>query len=202
MVGNEKNVENIIAAIEHGNDRVDQIFIDYINGPELEKLAAAMQQPLPTLKDLWLTSSDKSAPQLPETFLGGSAPLLETFSLVGIPFPTFPRFILSSTHIHRLAISNIPHLGYISPSAMVACLSALPNLEQLIIGFKSPLSRPPQITPPPHTCIVLPALTSLSFWGISEYIEDFVAQIDTPLLNKLDINNGCGAFVTYCDTGD
>jgi hypothetical protein len=146
-----------------------------------------MQQPLPALKNFSLKSFEKSAPQLPETFLGGSAPLLEHYNLFGIPFPTFPRFILSSTHIRNLNISNIPHSGYISPSAMVASLAALPNLENLGFGFGSPLSRPPQITPPPRTRIVLPAITRLSFCGVSEYFEDFVAQIDTPLLNQLRV---------------
>jgi hypothetical protein len=182
---NERGVENVIAAVEHGHDRIDQIFINSIKGSAFEKLAAAMQQPLPTLKHFNLTSYDQSVPVLPETFLGGSAPLLETFETFGIPFPTLHRFILSSTHIRYLSISNIPHSGYISPSAMVVCLAALPNLERLSIGFRSPLSRPPQVTPSPRTRVVLPALTFLLFRGVSEYFEDFVAQIDTPLLNKL-----------------
>jgi hypothetical protein len=184
----EKGVENLIAAVEHGHDRIDRIFID-INGPALEILAAAMQQPLPTLKNIWLNSRDESVAVavLPGTFLGGSAPLLETFGLDGIPFPTFPRFILSSTHIRDLHILDIPHSAYISPNAMVACLAALPNLEVLGFGFQSPLSRPPQITPPPRTRMVLPALTHLSFRGVSEYFEDFVAQIDTALLNELNV---------------
>jgi hypothetical protein len=130
---------------------------------------------------------DESVPVLPETFLGGSAPLLEMFSSYGIPFPTFPRFILSSTHIRDLHILDIPHSAYISPNAMVACLAALPNLDSLEFGFQSPVSHPPQITPPPRTRIVLPALTELSFFGVSEYFEDFVAQIDTPLLNHLEM---------------
>src|SRR6267142_2188657 len=182
----QKSLENVIAAVEHGHDRISHISIYDINGSALEKLAAAMQQPLPTLKSCCLTSFDKSVAVLPETFLGVSAPLLETFILRGIPFPTFPKFILSST-IRDLFITDIPHSGYISPNAMVACLAALPNLEYLYIGFRSPLSRSPQITPPPRTRIVLPALTRLCFWGVSEYFEDFVAQIDTPLLNDLDI---------------
>jgi hypothetical protein len=71
---------------------------------------------------------------------------------------------------------------------MVACLAALPNLEVLYIGFRSALSRPPQITPPPPRIdIVLPALTQLFFRGISEYFEDFVTQIDTPLLHELNV---------------
>jgi len=182
----EKSVENVIAAVER-HDRVSHISINNINGSALEQLAAAMQQPLPTLNDFRLESWNESVAVLPETFLGGSAPHLEMFILRGIPFPTFPKFILSSTHIHYLFLANIPHSGYISPNAMVACLAALPNLEVLSIGFQSPLSRPSQISPPPRTRIVLPALTRLSFWGVSEYFEDFVAQIDTPLLNDLDI---------------
>jgi hypothetical protein len=185
----EESVENVVAAVEHGHDRIDQIFIDDINRSALEILilAPAIRQPLPILKDFWLMPRDESVPVLPETFLGGSAPLLETFSSYGIPFPTFPRFILSSTHIRYLLISNIPHSGYISPNAMVACLAALPNLEHLFIAFDSPLSRPPQITPPPRTRIVLPALTRLFIRGVSEYFEDFVAQIDTPILDNLEV---------------
>ena len=183
----EKSVENVIAAVEHGHDRISHISIEEINGSALGKLAAAMQQPLPALKHFQLTSYDESVPVLSKTFLGGSAPLLEYFDSYGIPFPTFPRFIWSSTHIRYLRILDIPHSGYISPNAMVAYLVALPNLELLCIGFRSPLSRPPQTTPPPRTRVVLPALTNLSFRGVSEYFEDFIAQIDTPLLNELDI---------------
>jgi hypothetical protein len=183
----ERNVENIIAAVEHGHDRISRISINEISGSALKKLAAAMQQPLPTLKYSSLMSYDKSVPVLPKTFLGGSAPLLEYFNLVGIPFPTFPKYILSSTHIRDLRIFDIPHSGYISPSAMVACLAALPNLEHLSIGFLSRPSRPRQITPPLRTRAVLPALTRLLFYGVSKYFEDFVAQIDTPLLNEIRI---------------
>jgi hypothetical protein len=185
----EKSVENVIAAIKLGHDRISHISIEYINGSALDKLAAAMEQPLPTLKCccLGLSEDSQSEPVLPETFLGGSAPQLEYFDLNGIRFPTFPQFILSSTHIQSLSIYDMPHSGYISPNAMAACLAALPNLEDLYIGFRSPLSRPPQTTPPPRTRIVLPAVTQLFFCGVSEYFEDFVAQIDTPLLNRLNV---------------
>ena len=183
----KNSVESIIAAVEHGYDRISHISITDISGPALETLATAMQQSLPTLQVFDLMSCDKSVPVLPETFLGGSAPILQTFALDGIPFPTFPKFILSSTHIRTLFMLDIPEFGYISPNAMAACLAALLNLEDLSIGFRSPLSRPPQITQPPHTRIVLPALTQLSFCGASEYLEDFVARIDTPFLNRLNL---------------
>ena len=181
----EESIENVVAAVEHGHDRISRVAMYDINDSALEKLAAATQQPLPTLGGFLLRSSGKSGPVLPETFLGGSAPLLETFQLHGIPFPTLPQFISSSIHIRFLSVLDIPQSGYISPNAMVACLAALPNLRALTIGFRSPLSRPPQLTPPPRTRIVLPALTQLCLCGVSEYFEDFVTRIDTPLLNKL-----------------
>jgi F-box-like len=184
---NEESVENIIAAVEHGNDRISHILIHDINSSAIEKLSNAMQQSLPTLKHFSLTSFDGSVPVLPETFLGGSAPLLKCFTLDGIPFPTFPQFISSSTHIRDLFIHDIPDSGFFSPNAMVTCLAALPKLKSLHFGFRSPPSRPPQITPPPRTRIVLPALIRLSFIGVSEYFEDFIAQIDAPQLIHLDM---------------
>jgi hypothetical protein len=182
---NEKTVENVIAAVKHGNERISHISFDGFTGSALKKLVAVMQQPLPALTHFCLKSYDESAPMLPETFLGGSAPQLEMFSLYGIPFPTFPQFIASSTHIRSLSITSIPYFGYIPPDAMVACLAALPNLEFLSIKFRLPLSWLPQITPPPRTRIVLSALMKLSFCGFSEYFEDFIAQIDAPFLKEL-----------------
>ena len=186
---NDHSVENIIAAFEHGRDRISNISTAYasIDGPASKKLAAAIQKPFLILKSCCLTSYGESAPVFSDTFLGGSAPLLERLELTGIPLPTLPQFTASSTHIRVLCIHNTPHSGYISPYAMDACLAALPNLDRLIIGFRSPRSRPSHITPPPRTRIVLPALTEFLFFGTSEYLEDLVAQIDTPLLDMLDM---------------
>ena len=72
---------------------------------------------------------------------------------------------------------------------MVTCLSALTRLETLCLKFQSPLSRPDRESrrPPPFTNSVLPVLAYFRFKGVSEYLEDFVARIDTPMLDKLDI---------------
>jgi hypothetical protein len=184
MPVNEEGIENILAALEC-RDRISIIYIsDRINGSALEKSMTMMHEPFPILTDFCLCSSNKfvSMPVLPETFLGGSAPLLQTFMLVNIPFPTFPSFVLSSTQIQCLCLADIPDFGYIAPEIMAPCLAALPNLRKLHIGFRSPLSRPLQRTPPPLERVVLPALTRLSFEGVSEYFENLIAQIDTPQL--------------------
>ncbi|KAH9973638.1 hypothetical protein BJV74DRAFT_889045 [Russula compacta] len=178
----DEGQDNIIAALEH-HDRVIGITI-----PPLEKLTVATQKPFPVLRDLRLTSSDKVAPTLREEFLGGSAPRLQFFSLRNIAFPTFPRFASSCSSLSELALLDIPITGYISPEAMATCLAMLPSLDHLEIGFRSPRSRPDRIGLPPPTRFVLPALIEFSFKGVSEYLEDFVARIDTPKLFQLEID--------------
>ena len=183
----DKNgVENIIAAFEC-RDRISNIVIYYIRGPELKTLVNLLCEPLPVLTRFYLHSSDESVPVLPETFLGGSAPRLQSFQLTGIPFPSFPKFILHFTHIVLLLLSDIPKSGYISPEVMATSLTALPHLKLLSIGFRSPPSGLLQLSPPHLTRVTLPALSYLIFSGASEYFEDFVARIDTPRLTSLKI---------------
>ena len=184
-VADKNGVENIIAALEC-RDRISDILIHDIRGPELEKLVTVLHEPLPVLTRFLLGSTDESVPVLPETFLGGSAPRLQTFQLSGIPFPSFPKFILHFTHIVALFLQDIPNSGYISPEVMATCLAALPNLESLSIRFRSPPWGLLQLSPPPLTRAALPALYFLAFSGASEYFEDFVARIDTPRLSWLN----------------
>ena len=179
------DMANIIAALEHP-DRVRKIWLSRLTCPQLEGLASKMQEPFPALTMLQL-STDGTAPALPDMFLGGSTPHLQRLDLEGIPFPRLPRLLSSATDLSDLALSDIPHTGYISPEAMVTCLSGLTRLTRLSIGFESPTSRPDRRGPPPLTRVILPALVWLAFEGVSEYLEDLVARIDTPQLNTLDI---------------
>jgi hypothetical protein len=180
-------VDNIIAALEH-NDRICNLdFHSLSPGSGSEKVLAAMQQPFPELTSLRLFGDE--IPVQPDSFLGGSAPRLRTLSLLSIPFPGLPRLLLSATHLVYLGLYDIPHSGYISPETMVACLSALTSLRSLYFEFESPRSCPDRKRrrPPPPTRTILPVLTELDFVGVSEYLEDFVARIDAPLLDKLQI---------------
>ncbi|KAH9968393.1 hypothetical protein BJV74DRAFT_954238 [Russula compacta] len=183
----DEGQDNIIAALEH-HDRIIGIMIQNQKCIALEKLAVATQKPFPVLEFLRLSSTDDIAPVLHEEFLGGSAPRLRTFSLQHIAFPAFPRPALSATHLSDLTLRDIPITGYISPEAMATCLATLPSLEWLRIEFRSPRSRPDRIRLPPPTRAVLPALFQFNFKGVSEYLEDFIARIDTPKLFWLDID--------------
>jgi hypothetical protein len=179
-------VKNVIAALEH-TDRICTININNISRSQLERVLAAMRRPFPALKYLHLRSEDETAPIDPASFLGGSASLLHLLylQLDGISFPELPKRLLSAAHLVVLRLSRIPDSGYISPEAIATHLSMLTKLECLWVGFESPQSRPDR-HPPPQIRI-FPVLTHLRFEGVSEYLEDLVAQIDAPLLDDLKI---------------
>jgi hypothetical protein len=177
----------MVAALKH-NDRICRIQLLSLPGSQLEKILAAIQQPFPELTRLaiGLEESD-TAPVAPDSFLGGSAPRLQEIRLVRIPFPGLPELLLSATHLVKLYLLQIPDSGYISPEAMVTCLSVLTSLEHLKIEFESAQSRPDPKGPPPLTRALLPALAVLNFQGDSEYLEDLVAWVDAPLLEYFHI---------------
>ena len=102
-------------------------------------------------------------PVIPDPFLGGHAPQLQSFFLEGIAFPAFPKLIVSATQVTKLWLQRIPDAGYIEPEAMASCLTALPKLEEFHIGFQSPRSHPFQTCPRPSTHTVPTTLTYLAF---------------------------------------
>ena len=185
----ETGVDNLVAVVEH-NDRICEFSLLHALSSQLEKVLAAMQQPFPALTRLQLQNrqpGDGTAVVAPTSFLGGSAQRLQILFLDRIPFPGLPKLLSSATHLVVLNLWGIPHSGYISPEAMVSCLSVLTRLKRLDIRFKSPQSRPDRRLLRLPTRIVLPALTELWFNGVSEYLEDLVVRIDAPLLDKLTI---------------
>ena len=193
VVGNmafksSSGTDNVVAALGR-SDRVRQVFLSDLAGWQLEKVLAAMQVSFPELKDLQLSSDDETSPGFLDSFLGGSAPSLQSILLSGIPFPGLPKLLLSANRLVDLRLFNIPHSGYVSPEAMVDLLSALPSLDTLSLRFESPQSRPDwqsRSLPPPKRCII-PTLNKFRFKGVTEYLEELVTRIDTPQLNNLYI---------------
>ncbi|KAH9038024.1 hypothetical protein EDB83DRAFT_2647790 [Lactarius deliciosus] len=160
---------------------------------QLGRAVAAMQEPFPVLTHLELRArvdddeSDVPAPVLPGGFLGGSAPCLQLVDLDNIPFPELPTLLLSSRDLVSLHLNEIPPTGYISPEAMISGLAVLIRLETLCFGFQFSNYLPDQRTrhPDPPTRTTLPSLIKFEFWsGHIDYLEDFVAQLDTPRLES------------------
>jgi hypothetical protein len=180
------NVANLTAALKQRN-RVCTMNLRVCDIPSSLLQLEEFDKPFPMLTHLTLHSRDESGvPVLTESFLGGSAPRLRFLILRLIPFPALPNLLLSTHDLFELSLWDIPQSGYISPEAMVACLSALTRLHSFSLGFRFPRFRAVQEPERQHpsllTRFVLPALTALKFRGYSEYLEDFVSRINTPLL--------------------
>jgi F-box-like len=172
--------------------RVCEINLHRLTRWQLQRVASAMQKQFPALKHLMFESAGsfcRPVLALPDGFLGGFTPRLQSLELRSIPFPSLPKLLLSAVDLVRLDLVDVPHSGYMSPEAIVTGLAMSSNLSSLTLKFESPLSRPDREPrhPPPLTRTVLHALTRFEFKGVSEYLEHLVARIDTPLLDSIQI---------------
>jgi hypothetical protein len=182
----KEDTTNIIAALKHHN-RVCKVY--YSSGQFQDsflKEFAAINEPFPALTSLGLLSFAQNVPVLPDSFLGRSAPRLRSLELFGIPYPMIGKLLSSTTNLVQLSLWRIPHSGYISPGTIVSCLSMLPMLKSLRLGFRYPRSRAHRASrhPPPVTRVVFPNLNILLFLGDIKYLEDMLSQIETPMLNQ------------------
>ncbi|KAH9161028.1 hypothetical protein EDB89DRAFT_2080999 [Lactarius sanguifluus] len=177
--------DNIFAALEQ-RDRVRHINL-WVTYTILDNMVTLMQEPFPELRRLAISSRCQNMPILPDDFLCGSAPCLREISFCGIPFPALPTLLSSASDLVELILVDIPQTGHISSTAFPACLAVLPSLEHLSIELRSPGSPTDRIHLPPKTRAVLPSLTSFVFEGESAYLEVFLAQVDTPQLNWINI---------------
>jgi len=150
-----------------------------------------MQKLFPALTGLNIRGSNvMPMAVVPQVFLGGSAQHLRLCNLVDVEFPGIWKLLLTTNHLVTLHLWDIPHSMYILPEGMATCLSTMPSLESLSIGFQSPES-PHNWPDQPNqrlTCVVLPSLTDFQVQIISKYIKDFVSWINVPLLDMVNIN--------------
>ncbi|KAI9513156.1 hypothetical protein F5148DRAFT_1372491 [Russula earlei] len=179
---------NISAALEsEHHHRICGINLFFNRTSHWERWSTAMQKPFPALTFLHIDNYNVVT-SLPDSFLGGSAPLLRHLVLRNCPFPGIPKLLLSSNRLVLLSLINIPDSGYISPQDLGTALSVMSRLETLRVQFRFRSRRLPQSRPrSPSTRSVLSALTCLEFKGAHEYLEDLLVQIDAPLVNKIDI---------------
>lgn len=180
----------IIAALRR-SDRVCEVDL-ILSSSLIGSIVPVIREPFPALKCIRITV--KSAVRPPGLFsgpfLGGSASRLKEVKLDGVAFPSrkYDKFFSYTTNnLVQLCLSNLPNVGYFSPDALASTLSTLAQLQQLNIDFHSPSSRPPSKTCPPPERVILPSLSILNFHGASEYLEEFVAQVDFSALTFINI---------------
>jgi len=174
--------DNIIAALEH-HDRIYEINFDCISTDNWESLIESMEVSFPALTILYLDSISYVGPLFRKSFLGGSAPNLQSICLNNIEFPTLPDVLLSTKYLVNLSLSGITRSTY---EAMVDCLFSLPWLEALLVEIQSCHDHPHRASRHPARA-VLSKLTSLTFHGVMEYLDHLSTHIDAPSLEILDI---------------
>ena len=179
--------ENLVIALRE-SDRLSEIWLT-ITGSLSDRLVTEMQKAMPSLESLRLMAQDMHELLLPDKFLGASAPHLSAISLYGVAFPMLPKLLVSTGDLTSLELCDIPMSGNISPKAIVLGLSAMTQLKSLSINFGIWMSHfhVSNSRTRSQGRTVLPALTDLKYTGITEYLEAFVAIVDTPLLELTDL---------------
>ena len=170
------------------HDRVRQVAI-WAPSPSLRILLESMNNPFPRLGDLSLlsTTTAEMSLALPETF---QAPFLTRLSLHGIGLPKGLSSLSSMIALSILSLTHIQHSCYFTPGHLIIQLQGLPYLEELSIGFAIPIPLPSnegELLPTPIQPVTLPTLRRLTFRGVSVYLDNLVAQINTPVLERLSL---------------
>ena len=142
-----------------------------------------MNKLFPRLGDfsLFSTTIEEAYTIFPETLL---APNLRHLALHDIALPRGLPLLSSAIALSTLSLTHIRASCYFSPRDLVSQLRGLPHLEELSIGFATPRAELRTIRVPPVT---LPTLKRLTFRGVGDYLDNLVAQINAPLLERLSL---------------
>ena len=152
-------------------------------------LLEPMDKDFPRLENLSLLSTtiEEVNPMLLETF---QAPNLRCLTLHGVGLPKGLPLLSSAMALSTLILTHIGAYCYFPPRDLVTQIQGLPQLEELSIGFAIPIPLPSsqqELLSPPIPPVSLPSLRQLTFWGVDIYLDNFVAQINTPLLERLSL---------------
>ena len=182
-----KDEEGILVALQH-YDRVRRIGLS-MQAPNLLKVVEVMDRQFPVLERLfiWPRTEDDGL-VIPSTF---QAPRLGMILLSHAHLHLQSPLLGATANLTFLMLLNVPLSAYFQPSYLVAQLSSMPHLERLSIGFKSPIPTRDIERQPLHTLIqphVTLSLRILYFRGVSAYLEQLLAQINSPLLEVLQIH--------------
>jgi hypothetical protein len=126
---------------------------------------------------------------LPQTF---QAPNLHHIDLDYV-VPSIGSPLLTTTvGLVTLELDLIPPYAYFPPSFLLPWLSLMPQLEKLVIRFRSRISNRDVVeqvlNTPIMTHVTLPNLRRFSFKGVSAYLEELLAWISAPVLSTLRVD--------------
>ena len=181
-----KDADNVHRGLQQ-HDRVRRVILQAPSS-SLCTWLEPMNKLFPMLVDLSLLSTtiEETNPMLPETL---QAPYLRRLSLHGIGLPKGLPLLSSATTLSTLSLTHIGASCYFPPVDLVTRLRGLPHLEELSIGIAIPIppSSEGELLPAPIAPVTLPTLRRITFLGVDVYLDNFVAQMNTPLLEQLTL---------------
>ena len=145
-----------------------------------------MKNSYPRLEDLSLLSTTAELSLALQDTL--QVPFLSRLSLHGIGLSRELSSISSMISLSSLSLTDIRDSCYFPLKHLITQLQDLLYLEELSIGFAIPMplqSSEGELLPAPILPVTLRALRWLTLRGVDVYIENFPAQINTPLLERL-----------------
>lgn len=123
---------------------------------------------------------------LPETF---QAPHLRHLALMHFVLPIGSRLIAAAAGLVTFAFYARRPSAHLQPNTMIQWLSAMPQLETLLVALISPVSGRDverQLMHTPH--VTLPNLRWLFFRGVKPFLEALVGRITAPRIEKLIVH--------------
>ncbi|KAI9450979.1 hypothetical protein F5148DRAFT_1152589 [Russula earlei] len=174
---------NVAAALEsEHHHRICEIHLPDIPASHWERLAAAVQKPFLELTYLWFSTGRQDC-DVPSGFVH----FCENSGWGIVRFQEFQTYFCLQINLSCLTFGKSPILVTFLPRIWSPPCRSCPRLTTLYIQFRYP--RYPESRPrPPLTRSVLPALTDLGFRGVHKYLEDLLAQIEAPILNRLHVS--------------
>ena len=204
-IGQGPSLKNMLLPFQHP-DRVYSINITgWEVGHAFREQGGALDKAFPVLETLTLSSEfGLDNPLLPRNFM---TPHLLSLILRGLSFSVASSFLTNAANLISLRLQYIPDYSESLPKDLVEVLSSLPRLEDLSIifidsgysigGLLPELRR--TRTPDQITRVVLSNLSTLIYAGVGAYLENLLALISTPLLQRFDVTyHPCRPFTVPC----
>ena len=105
--------DNILAVLKR-RDRICRISLEHNDTSSFKKVLALMQVPFPELTHLFFVSGYRRNKVIPDSFLGGSVPRLQSLllgipSISGITETTYVATHLVDIYLNRIPLSGASH---------------------------------------------------------------------------------------------
>ena len=184
-------LEGIRLALLH-RDRVCRIHL-WLPSSSLRKVFNHMKGPFPVLETLQLSCSSltNECARLPSTFKAPKLRHLQLSDFTLVPQKTPPlNTTICPPSLVSFSLGEITPIKYQSPAVFVECLSVMPQLKSLKIGYLVPVEQGGQdrsSRQASHSTLLLTNLEELQFRGKSDYFEALAARITAPSLKKLSL---------------